>query len=338
MSGENPFGRKPKEAILLDQFDVKDIRKWSRFRDELARMHWESFSDLSYQRSKIGDRIASALRDAANHDFEFIKWQRLVTYQYSSDPLSVTGSLIDPGGRFNIGDINQTHFPVFPALYVAEDKDTVLQEALCQPKTIEGSDKALESALTDSRSISIVSVSGRIESLIDLNHPERLRGFVEHMRGFGMNRNVVRIAMKYKIKLELIGSVELLMKALLEPNWRAWPMHFDVPFTSQIFGRLVKDAGIDGILFPSVLNQKNCLALFPQCFQNSDSFIQLDDKPPKGVRRVRLDSTNWSESDCAKVPRIDEKLIKKIVHTSKLAGMIRKVVAQSRRFWPFGNC
>jgi len=127
---DNLSGRKPKEASLLDQFSLGDIRKWSRLRDELAGMHWEFFSNLAFQRSKIENQLKSALGTAAVRDYRFKGWQRLVTYQYSDDPLSVEGSLVDPGGRFNIGDIDQARFPVFPALYIAEDKDTALHLGL----------------------------------------------------------------------------------------------------------------------------------------------------------------------------------------------------------------
>ena len=42
-----------------------------------------------------------------------------------------------------------------------------------------------------------------------------------------------------------------MLKLLLDPDWRQWPMKFDVPAESQIFGHLVHLAGIDGIaLFP----------------------------------------------------------------------------------------
>lgn len=245
------------------------------------------------------------------------------------------GSLADPGGRFNIGDIDQARFPIFPTLYLAEDKETALQEALCRPVSPEVQEKALESALTDGRSISIVSVCGRLESLIDLNQPETLRGFVDLIKGLGMPKSVLRTAGRYGIQLEVIRTVDRLIKTLLEPNWRAWPMQFDVPASTQIFGRLVKDAGIEGILYPSKYNGRNCIAMFPQSFQNTSSFVELSDKPPRGVKRTRLDSNNWIESECAKVPVVDDKLIGKIMHTGRLGGLIRQAIARILRFWPF---
>jgi hypothetical protein len=73
-------------------------------------------------------------------------------------------------------------------------------------------------------------------------------------------------------------------------------MQFDVPSTSQIFGQLAIDAGIEGIVYPSKFTNKNCLVIFPQNFEkNSKSFIQLDDTAPKGIITSRLDPKIWNE-------------------------------------------
>ena len=50
---------------------------------------------------------------------------------------------------------------------------------------------------------------------------------------------------------ELIRTLSRLTDSLLDPNWRMWPMQFDVPATSQVFGQLVAQAGIEGIVYPS---------------------------------------------------------------------------------------
>ena len=99
----------------------------------------------------------ATLRENCLASFEFKNWQRAVKYKYGLHPFSTAGSLCDPGGRFNDGDLNP-NVRQFPALYVATNKDTALQEVFGQSDT--GSDlTSLERALTHPQSETIVSVS-----------------------------------------------------------------------------------------------------------------------------------------------------------------------------------
>ena len=93
--------RKPhSEFILLDQFSIADIQRWKNFQDQILKFHWDFYSTLAYQRSKIIDQIKHALLDSVQKPYAFSKWQRAIKYKYALEPFSVTGSLIDPGGRF----------------------------------------------------------------------------------------------------------------------------------------------------------------------------------------------------------------------------------------------
>jgi hypothetical protein len=102
-------------------------------------------------------------------------------------------------------------------------------------------------------------------------------------------------ARKLDFPTQLIRSVSELMRALQQSNWRNWPMVFDVPSTSQIFGGIAMDAGIEGIVYDSLLTSRPCLAIFPQNFLNSSSYVELDDQPPTSNIKRRLDSTNFGE-------------------------------------------
>ncbi len=70
-------------------------------------------------------------------------------------------------------------------------------------------------------------------------------------------------------------------------------MSYDVPSGSQIFGQLIYFAGVEGILYTSKLTGKDCLAIYPDNFGKSDSFIELDDDPPSPKVPTRLDSENF---------------------------------------------
>lgn len=154
---KNPGKKFQTEFILLDKFSVADIRLWRDFQDQILKFHWDFYSTLAYQRSKIIDKIRQSLFDAAQKPFPFNKWQRVLKYKYALEPFSVTGSLIDPGGRFNIGDLNPTQFRPFPALYLASDKNTALQELLSQKIEPGQENRALDFALASPDSIASVS-------------------------------------------------------------------------------------------------------------------------------------------------------------------------------------
>src|SRR5687767_8560497 len=115
----------------LDRTSANEIRFYKKHTEELLQFHWQYYAELAYQRRRILEQLQeSLLKNCSPEPFVFDDWQRAVKFKYSLDPLSVKGSLSDPGGRFNIGAIDTTRFPPFPALYLASDKDTALQELL----------------------------------------------------------------------------------------------------------------------------------------------------------------------------------------------------------------
>jgi len=283
--------------FLLDQFSVQDIERWTQFRDEILRFHWDYYTSLAYQRSQIADDLRKALLEATEGPFQFSKWQRITKYKYALDPLSVRGSLTDPGGRFNIGDINPAQFPPFPALYVAVDKDTAPQEVLSQNVAPGKESDALDFALVRPDSIAVVSLSGSLDSVVNLKHPAKLEAFVNLIKDFSIPDHLTDMAKARRLDPpKLVRDTAQLLNVLLQPNWQGWPMQFDVPAPCQIFGQLVAQAGVGGILYPSKFNSKDCLAVFPQNFEDTDAFVQLDDVSPPTVRVRRLDAKSRLES------------------------------------------
>ncbi len=158
----------------LESGRISDLLRSKAYFERLVEFHWEYYSELEFQRNQIREQLKSSLRDTAQ-PFEFTKWQRIVRYKYSLTPLSTKGSLVDPGGRFNIGDIDCARYPVFPALYIASDKGTALAEVLGREKGT-GSLTPEELALTKPDSITAVSVSGRLESIVDIRDRSNLGG------------------------------------------------------------------------------------------------------------------------------------------------------------------
>jgi hypothetical protein len=278
----------------LESGRVSDIIKSKKLYEDLVEFHWRYYNELAFQRRRIREELNSSLRNVAAA-FQFSGWQRVVKYKYSLYPLSAKGSLIDPGGRFNVGAIDPTRYPMFPALYLAVDKGTALAEVLGRDKDV-GSLTPEQLALTKPDSISAVSVTGKLDAVVDIRTPGNLSKFVSLIKDFKLSKSLISEARRLGWSpLMLITTVAELKTVMMLDNWRNWPMLYDVPAGGQIFGGIAVDAGIEGILYESVLTAKECLAVFPQNFLNSSSYVELDDPVPSDDVRTRIDSTNFTD-------------------------------------------
>ena len=138
-----------------------------------------------------------------------------------------------------------------------------------------------------------MSVSGKLESVLDIRERSNLTPFVNLVKGFRLPKSLVQQARRVREQLRLVQTAKELGDALEGRAWRNWPMVYDVPATCQVFGGLVKDAGIEGIQYNSAITESECLAIFPQNFLNSSSFLQLDDPAPAEKVQSRIDSSNF---------------------------------------------
>jgi RES domain-containing protein len=281
--------------LPIEQLNVHDVRQWQAGQQKLLDFYSQWYMELARQRSKSVDAINRALREASV-PYEFSDWRRSLRYKWSMDPLSSKGSLKVPGGRFNIGDIDERLFPKFPALYLAEDSDTALFEMIGPRQNPLEKLNQFDLALTEEKSLSIVATYGELESVIDLSNPKCLHEFVEVVKGFRVSEGLMKMGREVNIDLNegTTKSVDILMATFMNTNWRQFPMHVDMPANSQIFGQLVYGAGIEGVLYPSKYTNKNCLAIFPQNIKGGDSFVEVIDDVPKGVLK-RLDSKTWDK-------------------------------------------
>jgi hypothetical protein len=150
-----------------------------------------------------------------------------------------------------------------------------------------------ELALTKSTSITIVSVSGKLESVLDIRERSNPTPFVNLVKGFRLSKSLVRQARKVRERLRLVRTARELGDALEKRDWRNWPMIYDVPATCQVFGSLVMNAGIEGIRYDSSITGRECIAIFPQNSLNSSSFVKLNDPVPTKMVQTRADSSNF---------------------------------------------
>ena len=245
---------------LLESGRISDLVRSKKFYEDLVEFHWRYYSELAFQRKNIREQLNSSLQSAAA-GFQFSGWQRVVKYKYSLDPLSAKGSLRDPGGRFNVGAIDTTRYPMFPALYLASEKGTALAEVLGRDQSV-SSLTPKELALTKADSISAVSVSGKLESVLDIRASSNLSALVDLIKSFKLSRALVIEARRLGFPLQLITTEAELKSVLMFDNWRIWPMLYDVPAACQIFGGIAVDARIEGILHDSALTGKNVSQFF----------------------------------------------------------------------------
>ena len=161
-------------------------------------------------------------------------------WKYGLHPLSTAGSLTFIGGRFNAGiDINSA-IPSFPALYMAIDKDTALQETLGQIEVKDSQLSARELALINPQSEVIVSVSGELEKVMDLRTAAKLNAFAELTKGFKLSPVLKESAKRLGLPKPTIAQrSQDLLDTLLREEWRMSPTVGDVPANSQIFGQLI---------------------------------------------------------------------------------------------------
>lgn len=289
----NKISQDPVE-YLLEVGTLKSMRNAQKITTERIKYCWDHYAELAHQRSAIQDQLQKALIQTCI-PYEAARWQRATKYKYSLHPLSTNGSLRFIGGRFNTGRDVNTEVPTFPGLYLAQDKDTALQEHLGQQPVSPGCTLTpREIALTNTDSEAIISVSAKLDKIFDLTTIDNLAPFVDLIKNFKLSSALVKEGERLQVKSSgIIKTVKQLEKTLLDPDWRKYPSCYDIPANSQVFGYLAYLSGIEGILYPSKLTEKPCLVLFPRNFANTDSYIKLDDETPHPKIPTHVDNTNW---------------------------------------------
>jgi hypothetical protein len=224
-------------------------------------------------------------------------WVRIVDYRYSLQPLSATGSLVH-GGRFNVGaDLDPMKFPTFAALYLAESYETAYEEKFGAPSSLGAALAGREFALRRPGSFTSVNVSGRLANLFDLRSAASLKAFTRVISSFDLPKELKAIARSLGMtgRPLLAKTPKVVRETLLARNWREYPAQYGIPANPQVFGRLLLDAGFDGVIYPSAKGPKCCIALFPDKFARSESVIEVADEGPPHASAQRLDSSTWEE-------------------------------------------
>ncbi len=282
---------------LLEQGTPHSIKAAKENTEKLIRYHWDFYYELAAQRNQYHSQLLEAVRKSVKTNLEIKNWQRALAYRYSLHPLCTKGSIAFIGGRFNAGEDINAEISNSNALYLAVDKDTALKEHLSQSAT-NNLLSARENALTTPNSETIVSISGNLDSYIDLSDETSLNYVIEIIKNFTISKRLTDLAKELGSETPtVVKSAKALHASLLAPNWAVAPSNYDVPANSQIFGSLVREAGIQGILYPSKFTSKNCLAIFPENLQGTDAYISLDGELPLDNILRELNKHTWKMSE-----------------------------------------
>jgi hypothetical protein len=285
------------ERVLLEHGTIEGMVARERYSKDLAKYHWEHYSELAYQRNLVQADLLAELQKSVSHDLEIKNWRRLVKYKYSNHPLCTKGSIMGIGGRFNIGKMVNPSISTFPALYLANDKETAEFETLGQAPQ-DSNLSPHELVLTSPDSISTIAVNGSLGFFLDLRTETCLKRFVECIKDFSLPESLIKTARRLgQREPAVLTNASLLHATLLEDNWRFYPMQLDVPSNSQIFGHLVYLAKIEGILYPSKFTGKECFAMFPRNFAGTASFVEIADETPASAKLTRIDANTFSDCE-----------------------------------------
>lgn len=295
--GRSRVRRRPKKAILLDAFTQPDLDAWIRHGDALQAAADRVFFDLERQRAAQHEALCKSLHASAAIAIDIADWVRVTDWRWSLTPLSATGSLKGIGGRFNVGDeLDRARHQAFPCLYIAENVDTAYAEYFGGPlESVHGRLSLSELALRRPSSFTTFRLGGHLEQVFDLRTDSSLAEFANIIRKFDISastKDAIRTANLPPRRI--IRDAPELWKWLLEPPsaWRLEPQAYGIPAACQIFGRFVRDAGFEAILYPSQRGQGLCLAVYPENFSGSTGRIQVVGDVPEGATITVLDKDN----------------------------------------------
>ncbi len=296
IQGRRSSAKKPPEIkYVLDPFTDVDLRTWKKTDASLTEYQIRFFYHLEARRATRRQEILEALQNVTSVEQDISQWVRLVSYKYSLNPLSSRGSLNLYGGRFNFGrDLVCASLMHFNALYLASDKETAYNERVGIKST--GKLDRFDLALQKEASFSTFLLEGRVFNLFDLTSADNLRPFIKVTNGFGISPELKQMAIDLTIDSpHMISSAKELKAHLMTSNWRRWPMQYDVPYNSQVFGELLLRTEYDGVIYHSTQGTDKYIAIFPENLKNSDTSIHIAGDPPNESVITHLDSDTWRD-------------------------------------------
>ena len=279
---------------MLDTFTEQDLDSWSTRSIDLQSYADRVYFDLERQRAAHHEDLCAALRAVSPIAVSVEGWVRVTDWRWNLTPLSPAGSLRGIGGRFNIGDeLDRARGRAFPCLYIAQDVETAYREYFGGPLLSHSAQLTLgELALRRPTSFTTFALQGTLDQVFDLRQHNGLAAFTRIIAKFDLSSDTKAFARKTNQKQrQLIATPHQLWKRLLlsPAGWRAEPQLHGIPAPNQMFGRFIRDAGFDALIYPSQQGGKTCLAIFPENLRSSTSRIEVVGAVPPGATCTVMD-------------------------------------------------
>lgn len=294
------IARHPKSDDVhpLEAFSSDSLKSWERRGKLVRQYYYAQFYELESQRAAHQKEITEALRQAPTKRIELEGWCRLINFRWSQNPLSPAGSLRDIGGRFNYGEDIGTRFAAFPALYLAQDFRTTYFEyfGLELGENKNGLTPE-ELALEDKGNFVSLSLRGHVSNAFDLTNPGNVTEFCKVIGKFRFSQHLRQLERQVsgKSTTTVVNDSHTLLRTMYDENWRAPAASFGIPSNSQIFGKLLVDAGIEAVLYESTRTKALCLAVFTRQLVGSDTRIEIHEDHPAEAKMCVLDANNCLE-------------------------------------------
>ncbi len=289
----------PRGILELDRFTEASVQQWNSVSRDLDVLQDVLYFGLEPERRSLRPELIAALQSILPTTVELARWARVVTYQYSLEPLSCAGSLQNIGGRFNAGaELDANTLNPWPALYLAEDYETAFREKFQLPRDdlVDGLTPQ-ELALEHGVSHTAVFVQGRLSRVFDMTSYQSLVPVAQVFRRIKKPARARQIQAQLKIPdrgVFMAQTGKQIHEMVLTNNWRVLPIQFGLPAQSHILAELIRAAGFEAILYQSTKGPGKCLAVFPDLLDDG-SFVELMDTPPLAVKHQRLDCDSATE-------------------------------------------
>lgn len=288
------------DLYVLDRFTERDLETWERASRDLDDLHAKLYFNTELERRRLRAELIDAINVKPAAPFDFSGWCRMMEYRWGNTPLSSAGSIRGFGGRFNVGnDIELSLIDPFPALYVADSQATAYRERY-QISDAGAPGGGLSNVELDlGVSTCTVRLDGHIDRVLDVTDPLALAPICRIFKKIRMPPEVARIMKRLKMKpdaIKMVNTPRDLQRAIIERNWRTWPIQFGIPSPSQMLAEIAIAAGYEAIRYRSSKScTGKCLAIFSGNLATRESFVALTDAAPDTVNHSRLDIESADE-------------------------------------------
>jgi RES domain-containing protein len=289
---------KPQKRVIIDSFSLPEVQLTNRYWEERRNFERKFYYELARQRGEIESELLSSLSSSTITKLELdTGFHRAIDARWGNEPLSVIGSIKKPpGGRFNVFPHSPALLEPFPALYLGNSRHTCLSEFF--QITSQDPEKGLsqnELALRPEVGVTVLGVSLRLERVLDLRAPDSLEDFANATNIIKIPKYLLDEAKKLDLKYpSMIRSSKDILENILKDNWRGHVLRSGVPANSQVIGALLLKGNYQGVIYPSVRSDGECLAVYPQNFINTDSFVKVSSALPETARLTLLNAKVWT--------------------------------------------